>query len=180
MEDQSGEMLEIVDEHNRVVGETSRGEMHRKNLMHRSAHIFLFDAHGRIFLQKRSKTKDRFPLRYDSSAAGHLKVGESYADCARRELEEELGVRESPLMEVAHFKACQDTGWEHVSLFICHTEEPVNIDLDEIAEGRYLRLEEVAERIEENPSAFTPDFMLILKWFEHNKDSFEGLIREEY
>lgn len=173
------ELLEVVDEHNRVVGRASREEVHRKNFMHRSAHVFLFNSRGQLFLQKRSETKDRFPLRYDSSAAGHLNVGESYLECAVRELKEELDIEEAPMLEVAHFKACQQTGWEHVSLYLCHTDAPVNMNRAEIAEGRFYTLEEVAALLGEDPSDFTPDFRLIFHWFVHNKDSFEGLIKED-
>ncbi len=174
---ESEELLEVVDEHNRVVGRAPRHEVHGKSLMHRSAHIFLFNSRGELFLQKRSENKDRFPLHYDSSAAGHLSVGEEYAECAGRELEEELGIGDVPLVEVAHFKACQDTGWEHVSLYLCHTDAPVSINQAEVAEGGFYTLEEVVARVEENPSTFTAPFRLIFNWFIHNKDSFQEFIK---
>ncbi len=174
---ESEELLEIVDEHNRVIGRASRKEAHEKQLMHRSVHILLFDSKGELFVQKRSENKDRFPLHYDSSAAGHLSVGEEYANCASRELEEELGVSDVPLVEVAHFKACEEMSWEHVSLYVCRTDKPIVINLDEVAEGNFYTLEEVADFIDREPAAFTSEFKFLFHWFVHNREAFEGLIK---
>ena len=64
--------------------------------MHRAVHILVFNQRGELFLQKRSMSKDNDPGMWDSSAAGHVDSGESYLDCATREIEEELGVEFSP------------------------------------------------------------------------------------
>ena len=40
--------------------------------------LIVFDARGRVFLHKRSMTKDLFPGRWDSSCAGHVGAGEDY------------------------------------------------------------------------------------------------------
>ena len=173
------ELLEIVDEQNRVVGTATRGEAHKRGLMHRSVHIFLHNTDGMIFVQKRSHQKDRFPLHYDSSAAGHLDPGENYQQCAARELEEELGIKGVPLLELAYFKACEETGWEHTTLFFCRTDEQVVINRQEILEGRFHTWQEVSERMEDTPSDFTPVFMMIFRWFVHNKSSFEKLIEKD-
>ena len=173
----SEDLLEVVDERNRVVGVATRGEVHSENLMHRSAHVFLFDFEGRLFIQKRSESKDRFPLHYDSSAAGHLDAGESYPGCAIRELLEELGIEGVPLTEAAHFKACEETGWEHTSLYLCRTDDEIRINRDEIAEGGFYTLEETEAMIEKDPPAFTSAFRLIFRWLIHNKGAFEGMIK---
>ena len=46
-----------------------------------------------MLLQKRSDNKDCYPGYYDISSAGHVLAGESFMDCALRELGEELGVK---------------------------------------------------------------------------------------
>jgi isopentenyldiphosphate isomerase len=45
-----------------------------------------------ILLQHRAARKDVWPLRFDASAAGHVRFGESLADAAR-EVREELGIQ---------------------------------------------------------------------------------------
>src|SRR5207249_743386 len=69
-----------------------------------------------VFLQLRSRRKDRHPLLWDSSAAGHVNAGEEYDQAAARELTEELGIQ-IPLEKVAKLTASERTDSEFVSLY---------------------------------------------------------------
>ncbi|MDD5351407.1 MAG: 16S rRNA (adenine(1518)-N(6)/adenine(1519)-N(6))-dimethyltransferase RsmA, partial [Chthoniobacteraceae bacterium] len=87
-QDVHGERFDIVDDHNEVIGQASRHEVHTQKLKHRAAHIFVFNAKGDLFLQKRSRWKDANPGKWDSSAAGHVNAGCGYDETAARELQE--------------------------------------------------------------------------------------------
>ncbi|MCZ6882595.1 MAG: NUDIX domain-containing protein, partial [Gammaproteobacteria bacterium] len=87
----SQELLDVVDEDDRIVCVKTRGEIHELGLMHRSVHILVFNSQRQLFIQKRSMSKDNQPGLWDSSAAGHVDSGEDYHSCAIRELAEELG-----------------------------------------------------------------------------------------
>ena len=104
------EMFDIVNEKNEVIGQRPRGEVHATGLLHRAVHVFVFNKHGDVYLQKRSHLKDVHPRVWDSSAAGHLDVGESYATCALREVKEELGVEVESTRRVAEIPATERTG----------------------------------------------------------------------
>ena len=132
--------------------------------MHRSAHVFLFDGQGRLFLQQRGKEKDRFPLRYDSSAAGHVAIGESYDRCAERELAEELGVS-ARVSRLQSFSACADLGWEHVMLYKAVSDGPITVNVNEVENGRFLPLLEIELMIQREPHLFTPDFIYLFSWY---------------
>jgi len=84
------EFFPVVDEHDRLIGQAPRAEVHGDNLRHRAVHILLFNRKGELFLQKRSRHKDRHPCVWDSSAAGHVDAGEDYDAAAARELQEAL------------------------------------------------------------------------------------------
>ena len=71
-QDVQGELFDVVDEHDRVIGVEPRGVVHARDLRHRAVHLFVFNAAGELFLQKRSAWKDRHPGKWDSSASGHL------------------------------------------------------------------------------------------------------------
>ena len=75
------EMFPVVDEDDRVIRSAPRGEVHGNNLRHRAVHILLFNRQNEVYLQKRSRWKDRHPLVWDSSAAGHVDAGEEYDEC---------------------------------------------------------------------------------------------------
>jgi 16S rRNA (adenine1518-N6/adenine1519-N6)-dimethyltransferase len=86
------ERLPVVGENDEVQGYATRSEVHGNNLRHRAVYILIFNQFGDVYLQQRSRWKDRHPLKWDSSAAGHVTAGENYDETARRELKEELGV----------------------------------------------------------------------------------------
>jgi isopentenyldiphosphate isomerase len=132
------ELLHEVDEHDQVIGTRPRGELHRLGLRHRAVHILVFNGQEELFLQKRSMLKDVNPGLWDTSAAGHVDLGESYADCARRELREELGVdlTDGPAF-LFKVEASAATGWEFVEVYRAEHAGPFQLAPDEIDEGRW-------------------------------------------
>ena len=145
------ELLEIVDESNRVIGIRERSEIHRQGLWHRSVHIFIFNSRGEIYLQKRSPRKDQYPEHWDSSAAGHLIPGESEGIAAHRELGEELGI-DTELTEAYRHPASQETGWEFVTLFVGRTDETIRLNLEEATEGRFFTAPQLKDLLEDTES----------------------------
>jgi 8-oxo-dGTP pyrophosphatase MutT (NUDIX family) len=87
------ELVEHVDEHDRVLGIVDRDEAVRENWPHRIATTICRDREGRILVLRRAETMSRFPGYYDVMVGGAVNVGESYEQAAVRELTEELGVR---------------------------------------------------------------------------------------
>src|SRR5687768_12939817 len=126
------ERFDVVNERDEVVGQETRREVHRRGLKHRAVHVLIFNNRGEVFLQKRSMNKDCFPGTWDSSASGHLDVGESYDACAVREVQEELGLR-LPCTPNRLFKidACPGTGHEFVWIYRCEAEGPFVLHPDE-------------------------------------------------
>ena len=90
------EILDIVDEHDRVVAQAPRGEAYARGLRHRCVFIQVRDAAGRLFVHRRTATKLVFPSLYDLFVGGVVGAGESYDEAALREAEEELGVSGLP------------------------------------------------------------------------------------
>jgi len=159
------ELFDVCDEHDRVIGQAPRGEVHARGLLHRAVHIFVFSSRGELLLHRRSAQKDEYPLRITSSASGHLAVGEDYATAAARELEEELGLS-APLAFAAKFPATRDTANEHTHLYIARTDARPVPDPDEIAELEWATPAEVARRMAINPDDFTPPFRVLFEWHE--------------
>ena len=147
-----------------VIGKATRREIHQKQLIHRSIHILVFNSNKQIFLQKRSNTKDENPGIWDTSSAGHVDAGETYDECAERELWEELRIKES-LKPLAKIKACKETYQEHVQVYVCTTNASITINRNEISEGKYFDWETLPNIIQSNPEIFTSSFKLILRKF---------------
>ncbi|MCW5208454.1 NUDIX hydrolase, partial [Desulfobulbus sp. US2] len=64
------EIVQIVDEHNRELGELPRRLMREQRLIHRASYILVFNAVGELFIQKRTTTKDVYPGYWDVAAGG--------------------------------------------------------------------------------------------------------------
>jgi 16S rRNA (adenine1518-N6/adenine1519-N6)-dimethyltransferase len=113
MNSTANEQFPVVDEKDEVRGHAARSEVHGNNLRHRAVHILIFNPVGELYLQRRSRWKDRHPLKWDSSAAGHVVAGESYDETARRELKEELGL-DVPLERIVKLPASSRTDNEFI------------------------------------------------------------------
>lgn len=159
MSDQS-EIFDVVDSQDRVIGQASRKEVHAKGLLHRSVHILVFNDSGDLYLQKRAMSKDENPGFWDTSAAGHVETGEDYLISAERELEEELGIRE-PLTYIGKIPARPETFGEHVKVYRCTTRQTIQINRDEIDEGRYWSLDSLGTSLQNEPDRFTSTLKLI-------------------
>lgn len=91
--DQKNELFDLVNKDDKVIGQALRSKVHLdKSLIHRSVTILVF-INGQLLLQKRSRTKDTYPLYWTSSCTGHVTTGDSYEKTAKRELSEELGLK---------------------------------------------------------------------------------------
>jgi isopentenyl-diphosphate Delta-isomerase len=158
--DDQQELLEVFDGSNRLIGQASRGMIHRLGLRHRSVHILVFDRGGRLYLQLRRRQKDQYPGHWDTSAAGHVAPGESYAAAAAREMAEELGLQEK-LTYLDEVKAGPETGWEHVALFHCRTGVEPAPNPEEIETGGFFNLEEIERLLGDANVPVTPAFRLL-------------------
>ncbi len=158
----SHELLDVVDADDNVIGVRTRGEIHARGLMHRAVHILVFNSRGELFLQKRSMAKDEQPGKWDSSAAGHVDSGENYPDCARREIEEELGiVARGPLEPLFKLPASILTGNEHCQVYRYESDGPMVLHAEEIDDGRWIEPAEMDRRIRAGDESLTQAVTLI-------------------
>jgi isopentenyldiphosphate isomerase len=164
MHSTDNEILEVVDSGDNVLCTATRAEIHRKGLQHRAVHIFVFNESGDMYIQRRSESKDRHPLKLDSSAAGHVDPGESYQETAERELKEELSISAS-VREVLKISSCELTDNEHVVLFSAVTDEEPRPNPDEILWGGFMSREDLSHSMKENPNDFVPAFILLWEEF---------------
>jgi 16S rRNA (adenine1518-N6/adenine1519-N6)-dimethyltransferase len=156
-EKSDAEWFPVVDQKDRVLRAAPRGEVHGNNLLHRAVHILIFGENDDIYLQKRSRWKDRHPLVWDSSAAGHVAAGEEYDSAAKRELMEELGIN-TELQPICKLPATEQTGQEFIQLYRGRYQGEFRLNLGEIEMGAYFPSQIVTGWIAARPQDFAPGF----------------------
>ena len=165
------EIFDIVDEHDQVIGQATRREVHTRGLWHRAIHVLVVNAAGNVFLQKRSLQKDTAAGLWDSSSSGHLDTGEAYEACAVRELREELGLVVShPLAHLFKINACRETGWEFCQVFQCASEGPFTLHPEEIETGAWFAPEQISAWVSDRPQDFASAFVLIWNRWQNAPD----------
>jgi 16S rRNA (adenine1518-N6/adenine1519-N6)-dimethyltransferase len=167
-DDGAEESFPVVDEHDQVIGAAPRSQVHGNNLLHRAVHLLIFNSLGEVFLQLRSRWKDRHPLAWDSSAAGHVNPGEEYDQTAARELTEELGIQIA-LEKVAKLPASERTGHEFICLYRGSYNGELRPNPSEIEAGRFFPPTIVDAWIKARPHEFAPGFLECWKIWREKK-----------
>lgn len=99
----STEWVDIVNENNEVIAQSSREQMRAQCLRHRATYIVVHDGMGKILVQRRTETKDFHPGMLDATAGGVVQADEQLLESARREAEEELGIAGVPFADHGQF-----------------------------------------------------------------------------
>lgn len=139
------EYLDLIDEHDQVIGQAPRSEFITKKLLHRSIVVIVFNSKGEIFVHQRTFDKTVYPGCYDMFVGGGVLAGETYEEAALRELKEELSIKKTKLQPLfkSRFKNKQLNLFFHV--FKCVYDGPVKIEKKEIIHGRFMALDELKQ-----------------------------------
>lgn len=151
------ELFEIVDGNGNVIGTAPRNKCHGEpSLVHRAAHVLVFNTDGRLLLQLRSKDKDIQPGKWDTSVGGHLGVGETYEVAAAREMEEELGIKGAKLQYLYDYPLRNAIESENIRSFYIVYDGAVKHQPEEIDEVRWWDIRDVHNSL--GSGIFTPNF----------------------
>lgn len=153
----AAERFPVVDERDRVLRDAPRSDVHGDNLRHRAVHILIFNKNREVLLQKRTRWKDRHPLLWDSSAAGHVNAGEGYDSAAHRELKEELGI-EVALEKTGKLPASTRTDQEFISVYQGRHDGNFTTEPSEIEIVQFFPIALVTRWLAARPNEFAPGF----------------------
>ncbi|MCD6434547.1 MAG: isopentenyl-diphosphate Delta-isomerase [Candidatus Diapherotrites archaeon] len=158
------EIITVVDEKDNVVGKAEKIEVHRKGILHRAFSIFVFNSKKELLLQRRALHKYHSPGLWSNTCCGHPRFGEKLTNAVHRRLKEEFGF-DCKLKEIFsfHYRAEFDNGLieneiDHVFIGIADVVPKPN--KNEIAEWKWISLDDLKKDIAENPEKYT-------FWFRH-------------
>jgi len=86
------QLVDVVDEHDRVLRTATRAEVRAEGLRHRAVYVVVRTTDDRVVVHRRADWKDVYPGAWDCCFGGVLDAGEGWDEAAARELAEEAGV----------------------------------------------------------------------------------------
>lgn len=148
------EMFDLVNEQDEVIGTTDKVEAHARNLIHRVAAVFVFNAEGELYVQCHKKSG-----KFDHSVGGHVSQGESYGEAAAREAQEEIGITQ-PLQFVSKFYSDEGDMRHMFGIYECVAEDTWNfVPNDEVEEIFPMPLDDIRQQMNKQPELYTGGFL---------------------
>jgi 8-oxo-dGTP pyrophosphatase MutT (NUDIX family) len=157
--DPAEELVARYDERGRPTGQVApRAVVYRDGLWHAATGVLLRSGDGeRIYVHRRTDTKLVHPGAWDCWAGGVVDPGETPDDAALRELAEELGVRNAPLVPLERFVYDDGRLRYHVFAYEAFWDGPVTWQPEEVAWGGWMTVAELEAMLADPACSFAPD-----------------------
>jgi isopentenyldiphosphate isomerase len=134
-----------VDAQDQPLGSLPRAELRQRGLIGRGCFIFLFNSAGELCVHQRTLSKALYPGYWDVAAGGMVGVGESYAQSAARELQEELGIGGVALTEHGRFLFDQSDNRLWATVYSAQSDAPLRLQREEVQQAHFLPLPALAD-----------------------------------
>lgn len=161
-------LYDVVDRDDNVIGTTDKDTAHLTGELHRVAAVFVFNPAGELYIQVHHKDG-----KWDHSVGGHVQKGETYAEAAAREAQEELGVMQ-PLKEIATSLAGPEyPHMQHLfGLYTCMVSpEWEFVPNDEVNNIFAMPLDDIVHAMETEPEdRFTKGFRITMAEYMRSKN----------
>jgi isopentenyl-diphosphate delta-isomerase len=161
----------LVNQNDEQIGLMPKLEAHEKAVLHRAFSVFVLNSKNEIMLQQRAHQKYHSPLLWTNTCCSHQREGETNIQAGSRRLFEEMGFK-TELKELFHFiyKAPFDNGLTEHELdhvMIGYYDDAPEINLEEVEDWKWMKIEAVKEDMEVHPELYTVWFKIIFDEFYH-------------
>ena len=151
------EVVPVVEPSGIVTGRTLRSVCHDgSRILHPVVHLHVIDRAGRIYLQKRSASKDLYTGYWDTAVGGHVGYGETLLEALFREAAEELGLVDFNPVSIDSYIYSAADEQELVSVYATVTDRTITPDNEEVVDGRFWKTPDVEAAI--GKGWLTPQF----------------------
>ncbi len=154
--------MQLYDARGRPAGTAPRSRVRAENLRHGATGVVVRDRMGRIYVHRRTRSKDVYPGLYDFAAGGVITGGEDPAESARREVAEELGVTGATIRGLGVGQYGDDHARYLSFQYEVEYDGPIRHQPEEVAWGAWMTLEELSARLQDQAPDFVPDSRALL------------------
>jgi diphosphomevalonate decarboxylase len=161
----------LVDEQDQEIGIAEKMLAHQQAKLHRAFSVFIFRRHQQryeLLLQQRQTHKYHSGGLWTNTCCSHPAPGETILAAAQQRLYQEMGIM-AELQEVGRFHYTAAVGnqlveneMDHVLIGIVHDVE-VQINVEEVANYRWLDLEKLQQELDTQPQQYTAWFAQALQ-----------------
>ncbi len=161
----------LVDAHDRELGLMEKIEAHQKGLLHRAFSIFILNDQKELLLQKRAYDKYHSGGLWTNTCCSHPRANEDIEAAAHRRLMEEMGF-DCSLVKILDFVYKAEfsgglTEHEFDHVFIGYYNQNPIVNPKEVADFKWMALDEVKKDLSENPEHYTVWFNIVFDQFYH-------------
>ncbi|MCR9062823.1 MAG: isopentenyl-diphosphate Delta-isomerase [Cytophagales bacterium] len=160
-------IITLVNEKDEIIGYDEKIKVHREGLLHRAFSVLIFNKEGEMLIHQRALHKYHSPGLWTNACCGHPNKGEDNAAAAYRRLKEEMGFNSDLNYQFTfHYKADFSNGLteneiDHV--FFGEYNQEFNANPEEVADYKWVDVEELKKDVLSDPQSYTVWFKEILK-----------------
>jgi len=169
----------LVNENDEQIGLMPKMEAHKKAILHRAFSVFIFNKDNELMLQQRALNKYHSPGLWTNTCCSHQRDSETNIEAGKRRLQEEMGfVTELEESVSFIYKAPFDNGLtehEYDHILLGNYNGKPNINKEEVADWKWMPIEDVKVDIALHPERYTAWFKVIFdKFYEHINLNYES------
>jgi isopentenyldiphosphate isomerase len=161
------EMIDVIDDSGKIIGNASKTEIYEKKLPHGIVHVLIYDQNNLMACQIRSQKKDYRPGYISTSVGGHISSGETPVEAGLREMAEEIG-KDGDLQHL--FSQWYESEKGHRKILHVYRSDalpPFRLNPDEVEAIEWLSHDELKQL---GDNKIHPELKFIIKYLENEEN----------
>lgn len=160
MNSEGKDLIILVDPEDKEIGVSDKLLAHQSGQLHRAFSVFIFNSKAELLLQQRAGTKYHSPGLWSNTCCSHPKPGEKTLDACNRRLKQEMGLKCKLEFGFSftykfHFSnGLTEHEFDHV--YFGSTDDLPELNLNEVSNWKYIRLQALENEISLHPENYTP------------------------